>query len=435
MLRTPRLGLFFAVAAFSADTTESVTFNKDVLPVLQKNCQTCHRPGEVAPMPLLTYTEARPWAKAIKAAVLTRKMPPWFADPAVNHFSNDRSMRESDRKILAAWADAGAPEGNVKDAPPPVKFAEGWEIGKPDIVVEMPEDVQIPATGIVRNQGILVKVNFPKDIWVQAAEIRPSNRAVVHHMKAWVVYPKKDAPAAPPPPEAQPQAGGRGARPGMGPEGGAREILAKYNPGLDGQNFTVGDAAKFIPAGSDIYFETHYTTNGTATTDRTKVGIVLAKNPPNRRFFTSGALTNLNFTIPAGNPNYEVRTEIPVEDNVELTWIQPHMHMRGKDFEVRILYPTGETQTVLKVNGYNFNWQVGYEFAKPVVIPKGSKMLSIAHFDNSANNPFNPDPKRDVPFGSQTTDEMSVGFFSVVVNKTTDLTKLFGKASGINIYE
>jgi hypothetical protein len=431
MLRFAATGLFFGVAAFGATTASApVTFNKEVLPLLQKNCQTCHRPGEIAPMSLMTYKEARPWAKAIKEAVLTKKMPPWFADPKVNHFANDRSMSETDRKVLAAWADGGAPEGNPKDAPAPPKFAEGWEIGEPDIVVEMPQDVQIPATGIVRNQGVFVKVNFPKDLWVQAAEIRPSNRAVVHHMKAWVVYPKKDGAA-----EVAPQTPGRPVRLGMGQEGGGREILAKYNPGLDGQNFTLGDAAKFIPAGSDVYFETHYTTNGTATTDRTKVGIVLAKNQPTRRFFTSGALTNHSFTIPAGNGNWELRTEIPVEDNVEMTWIQPHMHMRGKDFEVRAIYPTGETQTLLKVNGYNFNWQVGYEFAKPIMIPKGSKLLSIAHFDNSPNNPFNPDATRDVPYGAQTTDEMSVAFFSVVVDKKTDLTKLFGKASGLTDYE
>ena len=222
----------------------------------------------------------------------------------------------------------------------------------------------------------------------------------------------------------------------MSEDGGpGRDMLAKYNPGLEGQHFTVGGAAKFIPAGSDIYFETHYTPNGKATTDRSRVGIVLAKTPPERRFYTSGALTNHNFTIPAGQSNWELKTEIPIEDNVELTWIQPHMHMRGKDFEVRAIYPTGETQTVLKVNGFNFNWQVGYEFAKPVLLPKGSRLLSIAHYDNSPNNPYNPDPARNVPYGSQTTDEMSVAFFSVVVDKKADLTKLFGKASGLTDYE
>ena len=418
MLRTPLTGLMIGMAAMAATPSKPVTFNKEVLPVLQKNCQTCHRPGEVAPMSFLTYSETRPWAKAIKAAVLTKKMPPWFADPKVGHFANDRSMNERDRNILVAWADGGAVEGNPKDRPAPIQFAEGWTIGQPDIIVEMPEEIQIPATGIFRNRGVHVKVNFPKDLWVVAAEVRPGNRQVVHHMKAWVVYPKP--------------AGQRRRSEDGGP---GRDMLAKYNPGLEGQHFTVGGAAKFIPAGSDIYFETHYTPNGKATTDKSKVGIVLAKTPPERRFYTSGSLTNHNFTIPAGASNWELKTEIPIEDNVERTWIRPHMHMRGKDYEVRAIYPTGETQTVLKVNGFNFNWQVGYEFAKPVLLPKGSRLLSIAHYDNSPNNPYNPDPTRNVPYGSQTTDEMSVAFFSVVVDKKADLTKLFGKASGLSDYE
>jgi hypothetical protein len=213
-------------------------------------------------------------------------------------------------------------------------------------------------------------------------------------------------------------------------EGVGREILAKYNPGLDGQNFVVGEAAKFIPAGSDIMFETHYQANGTATTDRSKVGLVLAKNQPKRRFFTSGALTNHEFTIPAGADNYELKTEITVQDAVELTWIQPHMHMRGKDYEVRAIYPTGETQTLLKVPRYDFNWQVGYEFSKPVPLPKGTRLESIAHFDNSVNNQFHADPTKDVSYGAETSQEMSVAFFSVVVDAKANVAGLFRAPGG-----
>ena len=209
MLRTPLTGLLIGMAAMAATPSSPVTFNKDVLPVLQKNCQTCHRPGEVAPMSLLTYAEARPWAKAIKTAVLLKKMPPWFADPNVGHFSNDRSMSDKDRNTLAAWADSGALEGNPKDRPAPVEFAEGWTIGKPDVVVEMPEEVKIPATGVFRYGGVLVKVNFPKDLWVVAAEVRPGNRQVVHHMKAWVQYPKTAGQQARQNPDGQAPAGQR----------------------------------------------------------------------------------------------------------------------------------------------------------------------------------------------------------------------------------
>jgi hypothetical protein len=241
-------------------------------------------------------------------------------------------------------------------------------------------------------------------------------------MKAWVQYPSASGQAA----VGRPQGGDAPMTDG----GRAREILCKYNPGLDGQNFTVGDAAKFIPAGSDIVFETHYTSNGKATTDRSKVGIVLAKNPPKQRFFTSGALTNHKFTIPAGDPDYELKTEIVMSEQVQLTWLQPHMHVRGKDYQVTAIYPSGESQVLLKVPQFDFNWQVGYEFEKPVVLPKGTRLESIAHFDNSANNPYNPDPKRDVPYGGQTWDEMSVAFFSVVVDIDKNPLTLFREPSG-----
>jgi hypothetical protein len=349
-------------------------------------------------------------------------MPPWFADPAYGHFSNARILTDAERNILVSWVDSGAPEGNAKDMPSPVEFSDGWSIGKPDIVVEMPNDIPIPATGIVNVNSVFVKVNFPHDMWVQAAEIRPGNRQVVHHMKAWVQYPAASGPAQP----GRPQGGDAPMTDG----GRSREILCKYNPGLDGQNFTVGDAAKFIPAGSDIVFETHYTSNGKATTDRSKVGIVLAKNPPTQRYFTSGALTNHKFTIPAGDPNYELRTEIVMSEPVQLTWLQPHMHVRGKDFQVTAYYPTGESEILLKVPHFDFNWQVGYEFAKPIPLPKGTRLESIAHFDNSANNPYNPDPTRDVPYGGQTWDEMSVGFFSVVVDVNSNPLTLFRERNG-----
>src|SRR5579871_1278058 len=190
MWRISVAGLLAGIAAHAAPLVPSVTFNKDVLPILQKQCQTCHRPGEVAPMSFLSYKETRPWAAAIKAAVVTNKMPPWFADPTIGHFSNERRLTEAERATLVAWAENGAAEGDPKDLPAPVEFADGWSIGKPDIVVEMPNDIPIPATGIVDTNSVYVKVNFPHDMWVQAAEIRPGNRQVVHHMKAWIQYPE-----------------------------------------------------------------------------------------------------------------------------------------------------------------------------------------------------------------------------------------------------
>jgi hypothetical protein len=414
MMRTVVVGLLTGIAAAAASKSSSpVTFNKDVLPLLQKNCQVCHRAGEVAPMAFFSYEETRPWAKAIKEAVVTKKMPPWFADPEFNgHFKNERRLTEQEINTFAAWAESGALEGDEKDKPAAAQFAEGWLMGEPDIVVEMPEDVQIPATGLVDVKSVFVKVNFPKDLWVEAAEFRPGNRAAVHHMKAWVVHPT--------PPGAE----GQTADGAMDRRGGSREILCKYNPGVEPQFFTVGGAAKFIPAGSDIMFETHYTSDGKATTDRSAVGIRLVKAPPQKRFFTSGALTNHSFLIPARDPNWELKTEITIEEPVEIVWIQPHMHYRGKDYEVRAIFPTGETKTLLKVPAFRFDWQQGYEFVKPEPLPVGTRLESIAHFDNSPNNAYNPDPNRDVPYGAESWDEMSVAFFSVITDVDSKPTSL-----------
>ena len=421
------------VMAGPAVAPPAVTFNRDVLPILQKHCQTCHRPGEVAPMSLLTYQEARPWAAAIKDAVLTKKMPPWFAESTSHAFANERKLSAKELGTLVAWVDGGAAKGDDSDKPAPLHFTDGWNI-RPDMVVQAPA-ISLPASGTLEYRYVLVKVNFPKDLWVQAAEIRPGNRKVVHHMKAWIRPPGSRYMAGIQPgvymtmPElraAQQRAVAAGARSSLDMDGPMQDMLAKYNPGLDAQHFDVDGAAKFIPKGSDIVFECHFTTDGEATGEQPKVGIMLAPAPPERRYFTTGALTNHKFTLPAGDPNAEVREEVEVESPAQLVWVQPHMHLRGKDYELRAVYPTGEQETLLKAK-FDFNWQLGYEFAKPVILPKGTHLIGISHFDNSANNPYNPNPKIDVHYGPQNWDEMSVGFFSVVIDKNTDLRTLFRK--------
>ena len=431
---------FVALGATPVIAASAPTFNKDVLPVLQRQCQTCHRPGEVAPMSLLTYKDTRPWAKAMKTAVLTKKMPPWFADPSVGHFTNTKSLTEAEVKTIAAWADGGAPEGNAKDAPPPVRFAEGWTIGKPDIVVQFPHEVQIPATGTVDQANLLVKVNFPKDLWVKAAEVRPGNRKAVHHMKAWVRPPGsawlKDAPEGelynPRRGTVADFAGGRG---GAGAAGGGgrqgntpgmvQDMLAKYNPGVEGQSFLVGGAAKFIPAGSDIVFEVHYNTTGKPETDRSSVGIVLASGAPEFRYVTTTGVNNTRFAIPARDPHFAVKAESTVQHEVKLVWLQPHMHYRAKEYELRAIYPTGETELLLKVPDYSFAWQIGYEFAKPVVLPKGTRLESTTWYDNSVNNKFNPNPEIEVRYGPQSWDEMAVTFLGYIVEAKTDTGRVF----------
>jgi hypothetical protein len=429
-----------------------VTFNKDVLPILERNCQECHRPGEVAPMSFMTYKDTRPWAKAIKGAVLSKKMPPWFMNAAYGHFANERKLSAAEIAALTTWADNGAAEGDAKDAPPPVKFAEGWSIGPPDMVVEFPHDIQIQATNIPMDQyNLLVKVNFPHDVWVKAAEVRPGNPRVVHHMKAWVRPPGSpwmaDAPegelfkptraqfAEPVGPAAvrEPEAVLKVGTTPNGPRP-AQEILAKYNPGVNAQEFTLGGAAKFIAAGSDIVFECHYTPTGKPETDRSRVGMVFASAPPEQRYVTITGVSNDRFVIPAHSPNYEVKAEATVQYDTQLAWVQPHMHLRAKDYQLSAYYPSGESEILMK-GGFDFNWQLGYEFAKPIVLPKGTRLESIAHFDNSENNAYNPNPNIDVKYGPQTTDEMAVSFMGFIIDVKADPARLFQRRGRVEVIE
>jgi hypothetical protein len=434
---------FVGLAAAAGPDDKEASFNRDVLPVLQKNCQSCHRPGEVAPMSFMTYQEIRPWAKAIKAAVLSKKMPPWFADPKYGHFQNDRRLSDTEVSALVGWADNGAPEGDAKDKPAPVQFMEGWNI-KPDAVFTMPNAFEVPASGILEYQYVVVPTHFDKDMWVTAAEVRPGNRTVMHHVIIYVRLPGstylKDAqPGIPfvpvlwerdangaavrriPPPTAPPtaQAAAQPANPAQArvdPMGGV-ELLTAYAPGLQEQRFDlpVADAAKFVPAGSDLVFQLHYTTSGKAATDQTKVGLKFAASPPKYRYLTSNA-TQRSFEIPPNDPNYESHSAVIVNSPAQLVWLMPHMHLRGKDFLFQAIYPTGETETLLSVPKYNFNWQLGYAEARPVPLPKGTRIECTAHHDNSANNPANPNPNISVRWGDQSWEEMMMGFFSVVVD-------------------
>ena len=370
-------------------------------------------------MSLLTYKEARPWAKAIKDAVLTRKMPPWFAEPGFAHFANDRTLSDTDMKTLASWADGGAPEGEERHKPMPVKFQEGWNI-KPDMIIEMPKDVQLPAAGTIEYKYVLVKTNFPEDRWVVAAEMRPGNPQVVHHMRGIVRPPDSEWMR-----NAVPGVAYETGDPELGREGEGTDLLGKFNPGLGGQDFNLFDSAKFVPKGSDIVFNVHYTPTGKPTTDRSKLGLVFAKRPPKTRYFLSASLSAFNLAIPPGDSNAEVVAENTVMVDTQLIYIQPHMHVRGKDYEVRLFYPSGKSETIFKAK-FDFNWQLGYDLSKPISIPKGTRIVGISHFDNSANNKFNPDPAKLVFRGEQNWDEMATGYLGFLVDtQVLDPKKLF----------
>ena len=374
---------------------------------------------------MLTYQETRPWAKAIKAAVLTRKMPPWFADPHVGKFSNDTSLRQSEIDTIVGWVDAGAPEGNPKDMPAPRRFADGWAIPAPDAVIELPTPFEIPAKGTIEYQHILIPAPFQTDRWVQFAEARPTDRARVHHIIAFIREPGskwlKDAkPGIPfvPIKEEEDKNVDTSELPS--------DFLVGYAPGQPPEQFTPGQA-KLIRAGSDIILQVHYTTDGKPSRDRSRIGLVFAKHPPAKRVFTLSA-TNGKFKIPAGAPNHRVDAEFELGSDVTLYGLHPHMHGRGKDFEYRVKLPSGEKRTLLRVPNYRATWQLWYDLAEPIHLPKGTIIECTAHFDNSVNNPLNPDPTKDVMWGDQSWEEMMVGFFNVVFDARQPLKSLFAPA-------
>ena len=419
------VGAFLSVTCFAA----TPTFHKDIAPILQKNCESCHRPGQIGPMSLVGYQNARPWAKAIKNAVASRKMPPWFADPNVGHFANDRSLKPAEIEAISQWADAGAPEGNPKDAPVAMKWpADGWQI-QPDVVVDG-QDFKVPAStkaNVIEWTYFTVPSGLKEDTWVTSMEIRPSAIDVTHHI---CVYFKPHTPDteyyklvwADKPRDEKGLVGtkdagthGRGLpddllKGATGPEG-------CYVPGQFAQDYRQFQAAKLIKAGTDIIFQLHYTPTGKEVVDHPRLGFTVAKSAPQRTYFTLGTSSPSDpksFAIPPNAPNWESPPmEAEFLADVDLVAMFPHMHLRGKDMTYTLTYPDGRVETVLSVPRYDFNWQLEYQPTKPIHVPKGTKVKVTAHFDNSANNKFNPDPSQTVYYGDMSWEEMMFPFFGV----------------------
>jgi hypothetical protein len=436
-MRIGVLGLILTgMTAMAADTNTSspaVTFDKDILPILQRNCQTCHRPGQVAPMSFLTYQSTRPWAKAMKAAVAARKMPPWFADPQVGHFSNDRSLKQSEIETIAKWADSGAAEGDATDAPPPVEWPEGWQI-QPDIIVKGPA-TEVPAhpkNNVIEWISVVVPTGFTKDTWITSVQIKPEYPAVTHHICLGFNPHTPDVQYFVPEWQDKERGEDGSALPDKGPtfgrSNGRIRSMAEdcYLPGNIAADYRGVNAAKLVPAGSDITLNLHYTPNGTAVTDHVQIGFTVAKEPPERRYLSlsSSAPTNPKlFAIPPNEPNWQSPpAEATFDQDVELVFLMPHMHVRGKDMTYTLEYPDGRKEVILNVPHYDFNWQLGYDTS--IKVPKGTKLRVDAHFDNSPNNKFNPDPNKTVYYGEMTWEEMMFPFFGVVVDKNVDPKKV-----------
>ena len=426
---------------------KNVTFTKDVAPIFFNNCAGCHRPGDLAPMSLLSFKDARPWARSIREKVASHQMPPWHADPKYGEFANDRRLSPKDIDTIVAWVDQGAKEGDPKDLPPVPPLNDGWHVGKPDVVLTMPEEVTFDATGPDEYRYITIPTNFKHDVWVQAAEARPGNRKIVHHIIAFITMPQpKGTKSFFQPSQEQikkmqervifyedgrlmrtkpdvpvfddgcstPEGGSGIFADGTGSDGGAN-FLCGQSPGRDVDAWPAG-LAKKIPAGAEIMLQIHYSRSGSVEKDRSSIGLVFCKQPPDKNV-KSQLVANYHFKIPAGAENHEATACYTFKDDVHVLALMPHMHVRGKDMTIKAFYPDGREEVLLKVPNYSFSWQTNYYLKNPVAIPKGTRMMCVAHFDNSAKNKYNPDPSKAVRFGDPTYDEMLIGFIDYTVDK------------------
>ncbi|MGE0129642.1 MAG: cytochrome c [Blastocatellales bacterium] len=438
-----------ALPASRADEAKSsakdITFNKDVAPIFFKNCAECHRPGENAPFSALSFKDVRPWAKSIREKVASRAMPPWHADPHFGQWANERRLSQSEIDTITAWVDGGAKEGAPKDLPPAPKFIEGWGIGKPDVVLSMPEAFTVEATGPDEYQYFEVPTDFTEDKYIQAVEARPGNRKVVHHLVVFVqppaAAPKADTPKLSKEELAKLRAerekesitykdgflqrvkadapvyddgcalpnGGGGSLRDTSKRNGVANLLTVWAPGRDVNVWEPGMAKK-IPAGSKLLFQMHYNkTAGSVQTDRSSIGLIFAKAPP-AKLHTTELVFNAYLQIPAGAEHHRATACWTAPGDIQLQAIMPHMHFRGAAMEVKAIYPDGRAETLLNVPRYDFLWQTNYSLKQPMTAPKGTRFVVTAWFDNSAKNKFNPDPGKAIRWGEPTYDEMLACF-------------------------
>jgi len=369
-----------------------ITWHEHVSRIVQRRCQSCHRAGESAPFTLSSYAEAKGNAGMIRWVVEQRVMPPWFAGEKSLACGNDAALSGSERSQVLEWVDAGCPPGDERDAPLARTWPQGWRIGEPDAVIEIPRPFEVPAEGVVDYQYMDVATNYPEDRWVQAFEIRPTAPQVVHHVLVFVKYPR-DHPR-------------RGEQPRV--RGGVAGYFAAMVPGQGGTTFPAG-TARFLPKGARLRFQLHYTTNGRAATDRTRLGFIFAKEKPQHEMRSMGVY-NVGIRIPPGAKNHKqvANRLIPVAGRVY--GFTPHMHLRGKAFRYEAAYPDGKRQILLDIPRYDFNWQLSYLLAEPLDVPAGTRIHATAWYDNSADNPANPDPTTLVRWGEQTWDEMLIGY-------------------------
>jgi hypothetical protein len=390
---TSRLMMSFVLAALfgrPAELKRPVTYSQDVAPILSARCAGCHRRGDIAPMSLETYEEVRPWAKAIREQVLSRRMPPWPADSRYGQFANSCFLSKAEIKTLVSWVDEGALKGLSNRPAAVLNFVDGWKIGKPDTIIDIGTDFMIPATGALPEQAFRVSTVWNEDRWVVAAEIRPGDRRAVHHLVVTTSDPSRK------------------------PSAGGMSILSTWAPG-DPPFEATPESARLLPAGSIITFEIHYTPIGQVIHDRTQLALKFAQVPPKFLELVSSRDYAQDFVIPPGQSNYELKMDWMIKETITVTGWMPHMHLRGKDFRITIIYPDGAEEVSLLVPRFDWHWQIFYRIKKPLVLPAGTCVRFLAHYDNSANNRNNPDPTSIVGNGPQSSDEMMTVIYSHIV--------------------
>jgi thiol-disulfide isomerase/thioredoxin len=371
-----------------------ITYSRDIAPLIEKHCVACHRPGEIAPFTLTSHEDLVNWNATIREVVAEQRMPPWHADAETGKFINDRRLAESDKKLLFDWMDNGMPAGNSADLPAPRQYTEGWQIPEPDLVVEMPRPYTVPARGTVEYQYFPLDLTFDEDQWVVAAEARPGNRTVVHHLILLFIPP--------------------GAKYGP-PEAALFNAIATFAPGMPAWQARPG-MAKRIPAGSKLYFQVHYTPNGDEATDLSRAGITFTDAKNVEKQLRTDAAVNIRLQIPPRQDNVRINAEYGFGRDMRIVSVLPHMHLRGKAFRIEAVDRDGKRELVLDVPRYDFNWQNTYVFAEPLRMREGSMLQCVATYDNSENNPANPDPAKSVKWGDQTWEEMLVAQFEAVLD-------------------
>lgn len=374
---------------------EPVTYHKQIERIFQAKCMECHRPGMIGLFPLMEFGQAKASAKRIREAVDSGRMPPWHANPEYGRWENDRSLTNAERKAILAWVDAGTPKGDPRDAPPPREFVDGWTIGKPDAVFEIPNPIEVPAEGAIPYHYVRVRTNFEEDRWVKAAEVRPGAREAVHHILTFIEFPLNRL---------------REQRPIDG--GLFHGYFAAMVPG-ERPNVYPDGMGKLLPAGATILFQIHYTAVGKKMRDRSSVGLVFAKEPAKLAVTTRG-IVNRSLRIPPGAKNHREEASYTFLHDAKILGFMPHAHVRATAWRYVATYPDGKEEILLDIPRYDFTWQNNYRYREPKLVPKGTRVTATCWYDNSEGNPANPDPKVEVRWGLQTWEEMLIGYMDFV---------------------